>query len=75
VVTEGHSPLTAIGTVVPLGAMVPALFAYGGWQSTTSWPKSSRTPSGIAPRAGDGNDRVVVCYVGANIVYLRVLGR
>jgi APA family basic amino acid/polyamine antiporter len=62
--------LTAFGA-----AMVPVLFSYGGWQTATFVAGEIKEPSKNLPRGlilGVGG--VVVLYLAANVVYLRVLG-
>jgi len=62
--------LTAIGT-----ALIPVLFAYGGWQSTNFVAGELKEPRRDLPRALIlGVVLVVVAYVLANIVYVRSLG-
>lgn len=62
--------LTAIGA-----AMVPVLFAYGGWQTATFIAGEIKEPRRNLPRGLlFGVAGVVVLYVAANFVYLRVLG-
>ena len=62
--------LTAIGT-----ALIPVLFAYGGWQSTNFVAGEMKEPRRDLPRALlIGVGIVVLVYVLANIVYVRVLG-
>jgi basic amino acid/polyamine antiporter, APA family len=64
------SLLTAIGT-----ALIPVLFAYGGWQSTNFVAGELKEPRRDLPRALIlGVAIVVVAYVLANVVYVRVLG-
>jgi APA family basic amino acid/polyamine antiporter len=64
------SALTAIGT-----ALIPVLFAYGGWQSTNFVAGEMKAPRRDLPRAlVIGVGIVVLVYVLANIVYVRVLG-
>jgi len=64
------TPLTAIGT-----ALIPVLFAYGGWQSTNFVAAELKDPRRDLPRAlVIGVGIVVLSYVLANIVYVRVLG-
>jgi APA family basic amino acid/polyamine antiporter len=56
-------------------ALIPVLFAYGGWQSTNFVAEELRQPTRDLPRALVlGVIGVVVTYVLANAVYLRVLG-
>lgn len=62
--------LTAIGT-----ALIPVLFAYGGWQSTNFVAGELKAPRRDLPRALIlGVVLVVVVYVLANVVYVRSLG-
>jgi APA family basic amino acid/polyamine antiporter len=62
--------LTAVGT-----ALIPVLFAYGGWQSTNFVAGELRHPRRDLPRALVlGVVLVVVTYVLANIVYVHALG-
>ncbi|MBI4500165.1 MAG: amino acid permease [Gemmatimonadetes bacterium] len=74
------APLTAphgvAATVAVLGtALIPVLFAYGGWQSTNFVAAELREPTRDLPRALIlGVLGVVAVYVLANIAYLRVLG-
>ena len=62
--------LTAIGA-----AMVPVLFAYGGWQTATFVAAEIKEPRKNLPRGLIfGVIGVVVLYLAANVVYLHVLG-
>jgi APA family basic amino acid/polyamine antiporter len=62
--------LTVIGA-----AMVPVLFAYGGWQTASFVAGEIREPQKNLPRALiAGVVGVVVLYVTVNFVYLWVLG-
>jgi APA family basic amino acid/polyamine antiporter len=62
--------LTAIGA-----AMVPVLFAYGGWQTACFVAGEVREPRRNMPRGLIiGVLGVVVLYLGVNFVCLRVLG-
>jgi APA family basic amino acid/polyamine antiporter len=66
----GTSALVAFGA-----AMVPILFAYGGWQSANYVGEEVVDPKRNLPRALiAGTLAVVVIYVTVNIVYLRALG-
>ena len=57
------------------GAMVPVLFAYGGWQAANFLAAEVREPRRNLPRALiAGVLGVVVLYLGANWVYLQGLG-
>ncbi len=56
-------------------AMVPVLFAYGGWQTASFVSGEMRSPTRDLPRALlIGVLAVVVLYVAANAVYVGVLG-
>lgn len=62
--------LIAIGA-----AMVPVLFAYGGWQTATFVAAEIKEPEKNLPRGLIfGVVGVVALYLAANFVYLRVLG-
>jgi APA family basic amino acid/polyamine antiporter len=62
--------LTAIGA-----AMVPVLFSYGGWQTATFVAGEIKEPRKNLPRGLIlGVAGVVLLYLAANIVYIRVLG-
>src|SRR5205807_2626860 len=62
--------------VVALGAaLVPVLFAYGGWQQTNFIAEEIIEPERSLPRALMlGVAGVVTVYLLANVAYLRVLG-
>jgi len=81
----GHAPVTAAapapvrniwGSIAVTGtALVPVLFAYGGWQSTNFVAGELRNPGRDLPKALLlGVAAVVTVYVLANIVYVKVLG-
>ncbi|GJG89236.1 amino acid transporter [Gemmatimonadetes bacterium T265] len=60
----------AVGT-----ALVPVLFAFGGWQQTNFVAEELETPERTLPRAlALGVAVVVVVYLLANVAYLRALG-
>jgi len=62
-------------TVSFAGALVPVLFAYGGWQQTNFVAEEMVDASRNLPRALLwGVAIVVVVYLLANVVYLKVLG-
>lgn len=69
-------PATAAGAVLAVGtALVPVLFAYGGWQQTNFVAAELRDPARTLPRALLLGVLVVVAvYLGANVAYLRALG-
>ena len=70
------APVGVWGVGVALGAaLVPVLFAYGGWQQTNFIAEELIAPERDLPRALVlGVAGVVTVYLLANIVYLRVLG-
>jgi basic amino acid/polyamine antiporter, APA family len=56
-------------------ALIPVLFAYGGWQTSTFLAGEMRDPARTLPRALlIGVLTVIVVYTSINVVYLRVLG-
>jgi basic amino acid/polyamine antiporter, APA family len=56
-------------------AMVPVLFAYGGWQTASFVSEEMRAPQRDLPRAMLwGIVGVVILYLAANLVYVLVLG-
>ena len=66
----GWGTLTVIGA-----ALVPVLFAYGGWQTSTFVASEICEPRKNLPRALlIGVAGVVVLYLGANFVYVAALG-
>ena len=57
-----------------LTAMVPIMFAYGGWQNCASVAAEIKDPARILPRANVlGVILVVTLYLGLNLAYLWVL--
>ena len=70
------APAGAWGVGVALGAaLVPVLFAYGGWQQTNFIAEELVAPERDLPRALVlGVAGVVTVYLLANVAYLRVLG-
>lgn len=73
--TTYHLPDPNVVTASALfAALVPVLFAYGGWQNCGSLAAEIRDPRRTLARANVlGVALVVVVYVGLNWVYLRVL--
>jgi APA family basic amino acid/polyamine antiporter len=68
--TGGSSGLLAFGA-----ALVPILFAYGGWQKVNYIAEEMRDPHRHLPRSLIlGTLVVVLVYVLANVAYLRTLG-
>jgi len=70
------APVGLLGVAVALGtALVPILFAYGGWQQTNFIAEEIVAPERNLPRAlGLGVAGVVAVYLLANVAYLRALG-
>ena len=67
---EGRGPLLALAA-----AMVPVLFAYGGWQTASFVSGELRDPARDLPRGLlFGVAGVVVLYLAVNVVCLAVLG-
>jgi basic amino acid/polyamine antiporter, APA family len=57
-------------------AFVPVLFTIGGWQQMSMVAGEIREPGRTIPRALIiGIAIVIACYLGANAVYVRALGR
>jgi len=73
---DGVAPATGWATIVAMGtALVPVLFAYGGWQQTNFIAEEIIEPEKNLPRALIlGTAAVVAVYVLANFTYLRALG-
>ncbi|HKB72594.1 MAG TPA: amino acid permease [Thermoanaerobaculia bacterium] len=70
------SPAAPAGTLRAMGvAMVPVLFAYGGWQTSSFVSEEIREPRRNLPRALVlGVAGVIVLYLGVNYVCVSVLG-
>ncbi len=70
------APAGLWGVAVALGtALVPILFAYGGWQQTNFIAEEIVAPERNLPRAlALGVAGVVIVYLLANVAYLRALG-
>ena len=70
-------PASETGNVVLAvgAALVPVLFAFGGWQQTNFIAEELRDPARNLPRALlAGVTLVVVVYVLANVAYVKTLG-
>jgi APA family basic amino acid/polyamine antiporter len=68
--TQAASQLVAFGA-----ALVPILFAYGGWQNANYIAEEIDNPQRNLPRSlVVGTLTVIVIYVTVNVVYLRALG-
>jgi APA family basic amino acid/polyamine antiporter len=73
--TRGRADSTPSGLVAFGAALIPILFAYGGWQTANYLAEEMRDPRRHLPWsliAGTGT--VVVIYVLINVAYLRTLG-
>jgi basic amino acid/polyamine antiporter, APA family len=69
--TAFATPILAFGA-----ALVPILFAYGGWQSVNLLAEETTEPRRTLPRAlMAGTAIVITVYLLANVVYLTVLSR
>lgn len=73
---EPVHPGIGSGVILAIGsALVPVLFAFGGWQQTNFIAEELIEPERNLPRALLGGViLVVVVYLLANLVYLKVLG-
>jgi APA family basic amino acid/polyamine antiporter len=69
-------PHSLTGLIAAVGAaLIPVLFAYGGWQSTNFVAEELRDPERTLPRALIlGVTTVVTVYLLVNVVYLGTLG-
>ena len=68
-------PLAGTGLAALGVALVPALFAYGGWAHANNVAGEMRDPERVLPRAMViGITIVVVTYVLANVAYIGALG-
>lgn len=73
--SAGRVDATPSGALAFGAALIPILFAYGGWQNANYVAEEMRDPKRHLPRALIlGTTIVVVVYVAANIAYLRTLG-
>src|SRR5262249_46027287 len=71
---SGLPPPRASWAGLLLTALVPIMFAYGGWQNCASVAGEIRDPERNLPRANVlGVIVVILLYVGLNLAYLRVL--
>lgn len=65
----------ASGLVAFGAALIPVLFAYGGWQNANYVAEEMRDPVRDLPRSLlAGTAAVVVVYILVNVAYLRALG-
>ena len=68
--TEGFGVVRSLGY-----ALIPVLFAYGGWQYSNNIASEIIAPERTLPRAlALGTVIVLATYLLANVAYLRVLG-
>jgi basic amino acid/polyamine antiporter, APA family len=68
-------PTASAGFLAIAAALVPVLFAYGGWQQTNFIAEEIIEPRKNLPRALlAGTAIVVLVYLLANLTYLRTLG-
>jgi APA family basic amino acid/polyamine antiporter len=67
---------STFGVIRALGyALIPVLFAYGGWQYSNNIASEIIAPERTLPKAlAIGMSVVVVVYVLANVAYIRTLG-
>ncbi|MEP7225930.1 MAG: amino acid permease [Gemmatimonadales bacterium] len=74
--SEQLGPLAPGGLLLAVGAaLVPVLFAFGGWQQTNFVAEELIEPERNLPRAlVAGVSIVVAVYLFANLAYLRTLG-
>jgi len=74
--TVRETSTTGIGTAVGFGAaLIPVLFAYGGWQNANYIAEEIENPRRNLPLSLlAGTLTVVIVYVLVNAVYLRALG-
>lgn len=68
--------IEGVGVVRALGyALIPVLFAYGGWQYSNNIASEIVAPERTLPKAlAIGMSIVVAVYVLANVAYIRTLG-
>lgn len=74
-VPDAPAPRASLGAGLAT-AFVAVLFTIGGWQQMNMVAGEIRDPARTIPRAlFVGIGIVIACYLGANAVYLRALGR
>jgi APA family basic amino acid/polyamine antiporter len=75
VAAEVPAAATPAGLFAFGSALVPILFAYGGWQSVNILAEETREPRRTLPLAlMAGTAIVIAVYLLANVVYLKALG-
>jgi APA family basic amino acid/polyamine antiporter len=74
--TTPAETIQGLGVVRALGiALIPVLFAYGGWQYSNNIASEIVDPERTLPKAlGIGIAVVIAVYVLANVAYIRALG-
>ena len=73
-VAAADAPLTSLPLAMG-AALVPIMFAYGGWQNANYVAEEIKDAARTLPRALlAGTAIVVIVYVAVNITYLRALG-
>jgi APA family basic amino acid/polyamine antiporter len=74
--TAPHETIQGFGVVRALGvALIPVLFAYGGWQYSNNIASEIVDPERTLPKALTiGIAVVITVYVLANVAYIRALG-
>ncbi len=73
--SAGRLDATPSGAFAFGAALIPILFAYGGWQNANYVAEEMRDPERHLPRALIlGTAIVVLVYLLANVAYLRTLG-
>jgi basic amino acid/polyamine antiporter, APA family len=74
--SASRAPQTDISTLAAFGAaLVPILFAYGGWQNANYVAEEIEDPQRNLPFSLlAGTMSVVLIYVTVNVIYLRALG-
>ncbi|OYV98694.1 MAG: hypothetical protein B7X11_05875, partial [Acidobacteria bacterium 37-65-4] len=73
--SAGRIDATPSGAFAFGAALIPILFAYGGWQNANYVAEEMRDPARHLPRALIiGTAIVVLVYLLANVAYLRTLG-
>ena len=75
-VASPPSPAAGVSLLTFGTALVPILFAYGGWQSVNLLAEETNEPRRTLPRAlMAGTAIVIAVYLLVNVVYLSVLSR
>ena len=74
--TAPSETIQGFGVVRALGvALIPVLFAYGGWQYSNNIASEIVDPERTLPKAlGIGISVVIAVYVLANVAYIKALG-